>query len=115
MRVTGFMQFSYRGKTSLPSVSVRAVEKINAASTLKRELPDAPPPRHKTVPRFQVELVCQDETGGFDPFRDAPKLSAAFAAQILGQAMAPGHGDPSACAAYRPVHGTGAHLLNRRA
>ena len=43
--------------------------------------------RAKSAPRLQVELVCQDETRGHDPFWDAPRLLPAFVAQVMGQVM----------------------------
>ena len=36
---------------------------------------------------MQVELVCQDETRGQDPFWDAPRLLPTFVTQVMGQAF----------------------------
>jgi hypothetical protein len=113
MRVTGSMGSAARGKLPLPQASARIVEKTSAISTLKHGPPDAPPPRHKDTPRLQVELVCQDGTDGFDPFRDAPKLRPAFVAQLLGQVMAPGHVRPSAHSAYRRCGGATLRRIDR--
>jgi hypothetical protein len=113
MRVTGSMEPALRGKLPLPSAAARIIEKTSAISALKRDPADTPQPRRKTTPRLQVELVCQDETGGFDPFRDAPKLRPAFVAQLLGQVMAPGHAGPSAHGAYRRPGGAIPRLLDR--
>lgn len=43
--------------------------------------------REKSPPRLQVELVCQDETPGYDPFWDAPRLLPTFVTQVMGQVM----------------------------
>jgi hypothetical protein len=43
--------------------------------------------KHKPAPRLQVDRVSQDDTDGFDPFWDGPRLKPIFVAQLLGQAM----------------------------
>jgi hypothetical protein len=101
MRVNGHIACASRGRLPLPAAGARVVEKTSAASSLKRERSGADPRQHRTPPRLQVELVCQDETARFDPFRDAPRLQPTFVAQLLGQVMAQAGANPSAQAAYR--------------
>ena len=101
MRVNGNIDCASRGRLPLPGAGARVVEKASPASSLKREQSDADGRQHRAPPRLQVELVCQDETAGFDPFRDAPRLQPTFVAQLLGQVMAQAGADPSAQAAYR--------------
>lgn len=78
----------------------RRIEKSSAASGLGTRQQDDAPSRPKAVPRLQVELVCQDDTACFDPFRDAPRLVPAFVAQVLGQAMPEPHDRVSVETAY---------------
>lgn len=114
MRVNGPLCPASRGKVLLPPAGARAVEKTSPASGLKRERPDAFQPPRKTAPRLRIELVCQDDTQGFDPFRDAPKFRSAFVTQVLGQAMAEERALPSAQTAYRRAAEIGARLIDRR-
>jgi hypothetical protein len=113
MRVNGNIDCANRGRLPLPGKAARAVEKTSPASGLKREQAGADARPRKAPPRLQVELVCQDETAGFDPFRDAPKLRPAFVAQVLGQVMAQAQTDPSAQAAYRRLSPVRSRLLDR--
>jgi hypothetical protein len=113
MRVNGHIDSASRGRLPLPAAGARAVEKTSAASSLKREQSGADPRQRRTPPRLQVELVCQDETTGFDPFRDAPTLRPTFVAQLLGQVMAQASANPSAQAAYRRVSGAHSRRIDR--
>jgi hypothetical protein len=70
-----------------PAALARMVEKASPASALRREPQQEAATAQKSLPRIQVELVCQDETGSFDPNWDGPRLLPAFAAQVIGQAM----------------------------
>jgi hypothetical protein len=50
-------------------------------------------PRERLAPsprRLEVELVCQAETPGFDPYWDGPRLTPTFVAQLMGQVMPKG-------------------------
>jgi hypothetical protein len=112
MRVNSHIDCASRGRLPLPAAGARIVEKASAASGLKREQPDADHRRHRTPPRLQVELVCQDDTAGFDPFRDAPTLKPTFVAQLLGQVMAGASADASAQGAYRRLCGARSCLVD---
>jgi hypothetical protein len=65
----------------------RAVEKSSASSALNMQSGDRDHGKEKSPPHLRVELVCQSETNGFDPFWDAPRLLPVFVAQLLGQVM----------------------------
>jgi hypothetical protein len=65
----------------------RAVEKTSGSSGLGRERQDLNSEGKDSPPRLQVELVCQEETRGHDPFWDAPRLLPTFVAQVMGQTM----------------------------
>ena len=73
----------------------RRCEKSSDSSALGQEQTDLNAHDHKIPSPVRVELVCQDETQGFDPFRDGPRLLPAFAAQLIGQTM-PDRRDTSA-------------------
>ena len=67
--------------------SARRIEKTSASSTLGHQPRDLNEHREQLPPRLQVELVCQDETAGHDPFWDAPRLLPVFVTQLMGQVM----------------------------
>lgn len=94
----------------------RCCEKSSESSTLGQGQADLnADDRHPSSP-VRVELVCQDETQGFDPFWDGPRLLPAFAAQLMGQLM-PERRDISATVetAYgRLFHPRKALLLDRK-
>ena len=112
MRVNGPLWTVGHGRQNLPQAPARIVEKASAASALTREHQDETPQRHKARAPLRVELVCQDETSRFDPFRDAPTLKPTFVAQLLGQVMTAETATPSAQAAYRRAPAA-ARPLNR--
>ena len=87
MRVTGPFDATARGGLKALAASSRAIEKSSASSALGHERQSFNHESAKAVPRLQVELVCQDETQGHDPFWDAPRLLPAFVAQVMGQVM----------------------------
>lgn len=64
-----------------------AVEKTSASSALGREQPRTGKERKKAPAPLEAELVSRDDTQGFDPFWDAPRLLPTFVAQVLGQVM----------------------------
>jgi hypothetical protein len=70
----------------LCSVS-RTVEKGSGSKHLDAHARGFAGQEQKSSPPLQVELVCQDDTDGFDPFWDGPRLVPVFVAQLLGQAM----------------------------
>ena len=87
MRVTGPFDATARGGLKALAASSRAIEKSSASSALGHERQSFNHEGAKAVPRLQVELVCQDETQGHDPFWDAPRLLPTFVAQVMGQVM----------------------------
>jgi hypothetical protein len=87
MRVTIPSKANLRGGLNALSVMPRRCEKSSASSNLGRKQPDLNKESAKFAPRLQVELVCRDETNGFDPFWDGPRLVPAFVTQVLAQAM----------------------------
>ena len=68
----------------LCSVS-RTVEKGSGSRHLDAHARGFAGQEQKSSPPLQVELVCQDDTDGFDPFWDGPRLLPAFVAQLMGQ------------------------------
>ncbi len=87
MRVNNFHDVRLAGGQKTFAERVRRIEKISAASGLGAQQQDNAHHQSKMPPRLQVELVCQDETTGRDPIRDAPRLVPTFVAQLLGQVM----------------------------
>ena len=87
MRVTGPFEIAVRGGPKAFAGSARRIEKPSASSALGRQPQDLEDEREKSPPRLQVELVCQDETRGHDPYWDAPRLLPTFVTQVIGQTM----------------------------
>ena len=87
MRVTTPFDASSRAGLKPALASARRCEKPSGSSALSRERQDFnPDDRHATLP-VQVELLYQEETPGFDPFWDGPRLMPTFVAQLMGQIM----------------------------
>jgi len=87
MRIAGPFDSNVRPGLKALAASPRRCEKSSGSSALGREQPDINADDHKTTAAMRVELVCQDETPGFDPFWDGPRLLPAFVAQLMGQTM----------------------------
>jgi hypothetical protein len=87
MRAIVPAEIGISGASKAPATLRRAIEKTSASSALRREKPGAEKERKNSAPPLQVELVYRDDTTGFDPFWDAPRLVPAFVAQLLGQVM----------------------------
>lgn len=87
MNLSGPFEARNGGSLKASRLLPRAVEKSSASSQLGSGRQDFHHTDEKTPPRLQVELVSQDETPRFDPFRDAPRLMPSFVAQVLGQIM----------------------------
>ncbi len=87
MRVTGPFEIAVRGGQKTFGGDARRVKKASSSSGLGSRPKDLAGSREKSVPRLQVELVCQDETRGHDPFWDAPRLLPTFVTQVMGQAF----------------------------
>jgi hypothetical protein len=87
MRVTGPFDAIARGGLKALANAPRRCEKPSSSSALGRERQNLKDEKEKSPPRLQVELVCQEETGGFDPFWHAPRLLPTFVAQVMGQVM----------------------------
>jgi hypothetical protein len=75
------------GGSKAPATLRRAIKKTSASSALRRENHGGEKERKNSAPPLQVELLCRDDTTGFDPFWDAPRLLPTFVAQLLGQVM----------------------------
>ena len=75
------------GGSGAPALSLRAVKKPSASSALGHERPDADCDKERPAPAPRAACLCRDDTPGFDPFWDGPRLVPAFVAQLLGQAM----------------------------
>ncbi|HEU0095997.1 MAG TPA: hypothetical protein VFQ52_06055 [Rhizomicrobium sp.] len=97
MRVTTPLENSVRGGSKTFVAVPRVIEKTSASSALNTQSDDREHHRGKTPLPLRVELVCQSETIGFDPFWDGPRLLPIFVAQVLGQVM-PEHRDIAAMA-----------------
>ena len=87
MRVTGPFEIAAAKGPKAFAGSARPVEKASASSALGRHPQDLGAEYEKSPPRLQVELVYQDETRGYDPFWDAPRLLPTFVTQVMGQVM----------------------------
>ncbi len=88
MRVTTHIDAMRSAGLKTLAALPRVCEKSSASSTLGRDQQDLNAETRPATAALRVELVCQDETQGFDPFWDGPKLLPAFVAQVLGQLMA---------------------------
>ena len=115
MRLQPLLNGLGRGGFKSPAAQPRAVEKISPSNGLGSRPRDTARRPDKSTPHLRVELVCQDETMGFDPFRDAPRLTPAFVTQLLGQILPSyGHAPASAQAAYHAAPERRGWLLDRR-
>jgi hypothetical protein len=76
-----------RATASSAAWRARALQKPNAASDLhgKAQGQPQPPPQHSH--KLQTILPPQSGTQSHVPFRHAPRLTAAFTAQLLGQIL----------------------------
>ena len=88
MHVTGPFDSTARGGLKALAALPRRCEKPSNSSALGRERQNLNGGNEKSPPRLQVELVCQEGTGNFDPIWDAPRLLPTFVAQLMGQVMA---------------------------
>jgi len=87
MRIAGPFDSNVRPGVKALVVSPRRCEKPSDSSALDRERPNFNADDRKAPSPVRVELVCQDETPGFDPLWDGPRLLPSFAAQLMGQTM----------------------------
>ena len=87
MRIAGPFDLNVRPGVKALAAMPRRCEKSSDSSALGQEQADLNAGDHKIPSPVRVELVCQDETQGFDPFWDGPRLLPAFAAQLIGQTM----------------------------
>jgi hypothetical protein len=116
MRIAGPFDSNVRPGVKTLAAMPRCCEKSSESSTLGQEQADWNADDRRSSLPVRVELVCQDETQGFDPFWDGPRLLPAFAAQLMGQIM-PERRDTSATVetAYgRLFHPRKALLLDRK-
>ena len=85
--MNGPLEIIARERPKTLGAAPRSVEKSSGSRQLGAHAQDFTGQEQKHPPRLQVELVCQDDTDGFDPFWDGPRLVPVFVAQLLGQAM----------------------------
>ena len=114
MRVNPYTDARLNGGVKAFASHARRIEKTSAASGLGTQQQDDTRQQSKYTPRLQVELVCQDETPRFDPFRDAPRLVPAFVAQVLGQVMPERRDTVTVETAYGKAAPRKALLLDRK-
>jgi hypothetical protein len=114
MRVNSTTDARLNGGVKTFASHARRIEKTSASSGLGTQQQEDPHKPSKSAPRLQVELVCQDETERFDPFRDAPRLVPAFVAQVLGQAMPERRENVTVETAYGKCAPRQALLLDRK-
>ncbi len=67
--------------------AVRASRKSGNSGNFEENSNAFDRPAATAPPHVTVELVCQDETKLHDPFRDSPRLTSPFVAQLIGQMM----------------------------
>jgi hypothetical protein len=79
------MDITPRTGLKLLAALPRVCEKSSSSSALGRERQGFDAQDGAAPAPLQIELVCQEGTPNFDPFRDGPKLLPAFAAQLMGQ------------------------------
>ena len=111
MRVTGPFEIAVRGGQKASAANARPIEKSSPSSGLGNKHQDMDDAREKSVPRLQVELVCQDDTRGHDPFWDAPRLLPTFVTQVMGQVMPDRRESVSVQTAYGSVRSPRMALL----
>ena len=88
MRISGPNEYAAsRGSKALVSLP-RRCEKTSSSSALNGYRQDGDTDSHGSIVVSPLELVSQDETFGFDPFWDGPRLLPTFVAQVMAQAMA---------------------------
>jgi hypothetical protein len=88
MRISGPTEFAAnRGSKALVS-RARRCEKTSSSSALNGYRPDVDTGEESSITVLPLELVSQEETFGFDPFWDGPRLLPTFVAQVMAQAMA---------------------------
>jgi hypothetical protein len=76
-----------RGSKALV-VRPRRTEKPSPSSALNGYRQDEDMAGENSAAPITLALVSQEETQGFDPFWDGPRLLPTFVAQVMAQAMA---------------------------
>jgi hypothetical protein len=87
-------------------VRQRILQKLKPASGLQDGSDQFAPPERKSFRKPGAQARSRSGTGEAVPFRhrlDAPRLDAAFVAQLLGQLMPGERVQPAACTTYRGV------------
>lgn len=87
MRAIAPLHAGLGGASKAPALQPRAVEKTSRSSALGRDQEDARDESERPQAPLRVELVSRNDTSGFDPYWDAPRLLPTFVAQLLGQVM----------------------------
>jgi len=83
--------------------SVRAVEKINGRAGFDGEYTSRREPQSWICTPAPKRATSQSGTDAVDPYWDAPRLTPAFVAQVMGQVYCSNVPSPSAGAAYRAI------------
>ncbi|MBN9553200.1 MAG: hypothetical protein J0H61_00770 [Alphaproteobacteria bacterium] len=84
----------------------RILQKLKPTSGLQDDGDQFAPPERKSFRKPDAQARSRSGTGEAVPFRhrlDAPRLDAAFVAQLLGQLMPGERVQPAACTAYGGV------------
>jgi len=90
MRPIGDFHPPVIGTAQIAAAKARAARKTNPASGLHHQSGDDAPLETRSGKERRKSAPCQPGTPGIVPFRyscDAPRLDAAFVAQLLGQMM----------------------------
>lgn len=100
MRAIAPLPTGLGGASKAYALQPRAVEKTSSASALGQEKQSRQERQEQRRTPLQVELVSRNNTSGFDPYWDAPRLLPAFVTQLLGQVMPKRHESVSIEIAY---------------
>jgi hypothetical protein len=92
MRIGGPFDSNARGGLKTSAAPLMPCQKSSDSSQLGQGNADLNADRRKGQPTLRVQLVSQNNTVQPDPFWDGPRLSPAFAAQLIGQAVPDSHG-----------------------
>lgn len=91
MRLVGDPSASINSTALIAAAKRRASEKLNPPNSLHHQLREDADPDPRRLNGRRKSDVCRSGTDQVVPFRygpDAPRLDAAFVAQLLGQMMA---------------------------
>jgi hypothetical protein len=87
MRIGGPFESNARGGLKTLAAPLTPCQKSSDSSQLGQGKPNLDADRRKGQPTLRVQLVSQNNTVQPDPFWDGPRISPAFAAQLIGQTV----------------------------